>query len=175
MKVRTAHTITSFASLAVLTGTLISASCAAGPNSPTSPSSGTASLAQPSHGSVSGQQSVSSANAQLTLLLTKTCDAIDHCTVITAPSGPIPAGSDVNYLGPQVELRTASTIVVTTPGGDTATGHCSVGYKTGEGICVLTGGTGALAGLHANLKVTSDFVTDPNGVFTWEGRYQFVP
>ena len=56
-----------------------------------------------------------------------------------------------------------------------ATGHCSVSYKTGEGTCVLTGGTGALAGLHANLKVTSDFVSDPNGVFTWEGRYQFVP
>ena len=175
MRVRTGHAITSFAFLAVLTGILISASCAAGTGTPTSPSSGTASLTVPSHGSVRGQQSVSSANAQLTLLLTKTCDAIDHCTVITSSSGPIPALSDVNYFGPVLELRTASAIVVTTPSGDTATGHCSVGYKTGEGTCVLTGGTGALAGLHANLKVTSDFISDPNGVFTWEGRYQFVP
>ena len=105
MKVRTAHAITSFALLAVLTGTLISASCAAGPNTPTAPSSGTASPALSITSSVSGQQSFSSANAQHTLLLTKTCDAIDHCTVITAPSGPIPVESDVNYFGPLLEAQ----------------------------------------------------------------------
>ena len=57
-------------------------------------------------------------------------------------------------------------------GGDTADGHCSVSYKTGTGTCVIIGGTGALAGLHANLEVSSDadFV-----VFTWEGRYHFEP
>jgi hypothetical protein len=61
---------------------------------------------------------------------------------------------------------------VTTPNGDTANGHCSVSYKTGAGTCVITGGTGALAGLHANIEVSSDadFV-----VFTWEGRYRFEP
>ena len=173
MKARIRLAITPFAFLAVLTGMLTSASCAGGPNTPTAPSSGTAIPALSSHSSVSGQQSLSSANAQQTLLLTKTCDAVDHCTVITSPSGPIPVGSDVNYFGPLLEARTTSRIVVTTPGGDTATGHCSVGYKTGEGTCVLTDGTGILAGLHANLKVSSDFVSDPAGVFTWEGRYHF--
>jgi hypothetical protein len=48
-------------------------------------------------------------------------------------------------------------------------------YKTGEGTCVITAGTGLLAGLHANLKVSSDFVSDPAGVFTWEGPYHFKP
>src|SRR4026208_1748270 len=106
------------------------------------------------------------------LLLTKTCDAIDHCTVITSSSGPFPVGSDVNYFGPLLESRTTSRILVTTPGGDTADGHCSVSYKTGTGTCVITGGTGALTGLHANLKVSSDAAF---AVFTWEGRYYFEP
>jgi hypothetical protein len=64
---------------------------------------------------------------------------------------------------------------VTTPAGDTADGHCSVSNRSGEGTCVITGGTGALAGLDANLRVSSDFVSDPAGVFTWEGRYHFEP
>jgi hypothetical protein len=109
------------------------------------------------------------------LLLTKTCDAIDHCTVITSSSGPIPVGSDVNYFGPLLEARTTSRIRVTTPAGDAADGHCSVSYKTGEGTCVITGGTGELSGLYANLKVSSDFDTDPAGVFTWEGPYHVEP
>ena len=106
------------------------------------------------------------------LLLTKTCDAIDHCTVITSSSGPFPVGSDVNYFGPLLESRTTSRIFVTTPGGDSADGHCSVSYKTGTGTCVINGGTGALAGLHADIEVSSDadFV-----VFTWEGRYRLEP
>ena len=82
--------------------------------------------------------------------------------------------SDIDYFGPLLEDRTTSRIVVTTPGGDTATGHCSLSYKTFVGTCVVTGGTGALAGLHANVRVTSDFDSDPAGVFTWEGRYHFV-
>ena len=109
------------------------------------------------------------------LLLTKTCDAIDHCTVITSSSGPIPAGSDVDYFGPLVENRTTSSIRVTTPGGDTADGHCSLSYKSFVGTCVITAGTGELEGLHANLSVTSDFESDPAGVFTWEGRYHYAP
>jgi hypothetical protein len=124
---------------------------------------------------VSGSAATVQASAGTTshvLLLTKTCDAIDHCTVITSSSGPFPVGSDVNYFGPLLETRTTSGIRVTTPSGDTANGHCSVSYKTGTGTCVITGGTGALAGLHANIEVSSDadFV-----VFTWEGHYRFAP
>ena len=96
------------------------------------------------------------ASIQESLLLTKTCDATaPHCTVMTSSAGPIPVDSDIEYFGPLLEARTTSRIVVTTPGGDTATGNCSLSYRTFEGTCVLTDGTGALAGLHANLKVSS--------------------
>jgi hypothetical protein len=152
-------------------GALAAVGCGDGPGNPTSPSatpavSGLAATAPPG---------IEGTARQAALLLTKTCDAIDQCTVITSSSGPIPVGSDVNYFGPLLEARTTSSIRVTTPAGDTADGHCSVSNKTGEGTCVITGGTGALAGLHANVKVSSDFVSDPAGVFTWEGRYHFQP
>ena len=144
--------------LVVFAAATISASCAQGPATPTAPSA-------------SVTTSGSSASIQESLLLTKTCGAIDHCTVVTSSAGPIPPGSDIYYSGPLLEARTTSRIVVTAPGGDTATGNCSLSYRTFEGTCVLTGGTGALAGLHANVKV---FMSDPAGVFTWEGRYHFV-
>jgi hypothetical protein len=149
----------------VCVGALAAVGCADQRGVPTSPSA-TATMSGPA-ATVPAQQAV--------LLLTKTCDAIDHCTVISSSSGPIPVGSDINYFGPLLEARTTSRIRVTTPSGDRAEGHCSLSYKTFEGTCVLTGGTGALAGLHANVKVTSDFTSNPEGVFTWEGRYHFEP
>ena len=151
-------------------GALAAVGCADGLGGPTSPSS-TAAVS----GLAATAPGIAGTAGQPVLLLTKTCDAIDHCTVITSSSGPIPVGSDVNYFGPLLEARTTSRIRVSTPAGDTADGHCSLSYKTGEGTCVITGGTGELAGLHANLRVSSDFVSDPAGVFTWEGRYHFEP
>jgi hypothetical protein len=50
---------------------------------------------------------------------------------------------------------------------DTAEGNCSLSYKKWEGTCVLTHGTGALTGLHANVKVSSDFSDPDNPFFTW--------
>ena len=165
MRVSTAHRMKPGAILVVFAAGAIAASCAQGPSTPTAPSATTWAVA--AHAAAGGQQSASS---QESLLLTKTCGT-DHCTVMTSSAGPIPAGSDIYYSGPLLEARTTSRIVVTTPGGDTATGNCSLSYRTFEGTCVLTDGTGALAGLHANLKV---FMSDPSGVFTWEGRYHFV-
>lgn len=155
-------------------GALISTSCAEGPNLPTAPSVSAVDVGFTAQSSMLNQRSTSLASPHRPFLLTKTCDALDHCTVISSSTGPIPVQSDVVYLGPLLVRRTTSEIVVTTPSGDTATGHCSVSYKTGEGTCVLTGGTGMLAGLHANLKVSSDFVSDPAGVFTWQGQYHFT-
>ena len=173
MRVSTAYRTKPGAILVVLAAATIAASCAQGPATPTAPSASTTTAAVVAH-DVAGGQSISSASIQQQLLLTKTCGAIDHCTVMTSSAGPIPPGSDIYYSGPLLEARTTSRIVVTTPGGDTATGHCSLSYKTFVGTCVVTGGTGALAGLHANVRVISDFDSDPAGVFTWEGRYHFV-
>ena len=174
MRVSTAYGTKPGAILVVLAAATIAASCAQGPATPIAPSASATTSAVAAHDVPGGQQSISSASNQQRLLLTKTCDDIDHCTVITSSSGPVPPGSDIDYFGPLLEARTTSRIVVTTPGGDTATGHCSLSYRTFVGTCVLTGGTGALAGLHANVRVSSDFDSDPAGVFTWEGRYHFV-
>ena len=148
--------------LVVFAAATIAAACANGTATPTAPSA-------------SATTSDSSASIQESLLLTKTCDPIEpHCTVQTSSAGPIPVDSDIEYFGPLLVDRTTSRIVVTTPAGDTATGNCSLSYRSFVGTCVLTGGTGALAGLHANVRVSSDFDSDPAGVFTWEGRYHFV-
>ena len=173
MRVSTAYGTKPGAILVVLAAATIAASCAQGPATPTTPSAN-ATTAVAANDVAGGQQSISSASIQQQLLLTKTCGAIDHCTVMTSSAGPIPPGSDIYYSGPLLEARTTSRIVVTTPGGDTATGNCSLSYRTFVGTCVLTGGTGALAGLRANVRVSSDFSSDPAGVFTWEGRYHFV-
>jgi len=144
--------------LVVFAAATIAASCVNGPGTPTAPSA-------------SAATSESSASNQESLLLTKTCDPIEpHCTVQTSSAGPIPVDSDIEYFGPLLADRTTSRIVVTTPAGDTATGNCSLSYRTLEGTCVLTSGTGTLVGLHANVKV---FESAP-GVFTWEGQYRFA-
>jgi hypothetical protein len=174
MKIITAHRMKSGAILMVFAAATIAASCAEGPAVPTAPSASATPSAVAPGDVAGGQQSISSANVQRSLLLTKTCDAVDHCTVITSSAGPVPVGSDIDYSGPLLEARTTSKIVVTTPGGDTATGTCSLSYRTFVGTCVLTGGTGVLAGLHATVRVSSDFDTDPAGVFTWAGRYHVV-
>jgi hypothetical protein len=109
------------------------------------------------------------------LLVRKTCKDLDHCTVVESIAGPIPVGTEAFYPGPVLERRTTSRVILTTPDGDTATGHCSLNYTTGLGTCVFTSGTGALAGFHANLKVTSAFPDEHlDGLFTWDGTYRFA-
>ena len=146
------------------------AGCADGSGTPTSPS-----VASTTPSAATTGAGIAGTARHAVLLITKTCDTGDHCTVITSSSGPLPVGTDVNYLGPLLESRTTSSILVTTPAGDTAEGHCSLSYKSGNGTCVILGGTGALAGLRANVKVSSDFESNPAGVFTWEGPYHFQP
>ncbi len=162
-------------------GALAAGACGDGHGAPTSPTASPVAASLPAvvpgnQGTVPQTAEAPSAlsKSHSLLLLTKTCDAIDHCTVITVAAGPIPVGTGAFYTGPLLENRTTSGIVLTTPSGDTATGHCSLNYKTGLGTCVFTSGTGELAGFHANVKVTSDFVSNPAGVFTWRGTYHFV-
>ena len=94
-------------------GVLTAIGCADGRGIPTSPSATVA-----VSGSAATVPGPAATAAHPVLLLTKTCDAIDHCTVITSSSGPFPVGSDVNYFGPLLENRTTSRIRVTTPRGD---------------------------------------------------------
>jgi hypothetical protein len=103
------------------------------------------------------------------LLLTKTCDAYNHCTVVTSTDGPLPVGTEGFYSGPWPYPRLSSDVLLVTPDGDTADGHCTLSFVTASGTCTFAQGTGALAGFHANLTVTtSDWIT-----FTWAGTYHW--
>ena len=173
----TAHTIlvlTRVVHSALGMGALVAAvACSDGSGLPTSPTSNATGTERILAADPTAPASGMAAPARM--LLTKTCGADAHCTVQSSTYGPLPEGSDIFYTGPLLADRTTSGILVTTPSGDTASGHCSLSYRSLTGTCVLTGGTGALAGVHASVKVTTD-LSDPNNlVYTWEGRYHFAP
>lgn len=109
-----------------------------------------------------------SASSSGALHLTKTCDAYNHCTVQTSTAGPIPVGTQGFYSGPVFTNRLSSNLVLVTPGGSTASGHCTLNYVSAVGTCTFNRGTGTLAGFHAVLTVTTDFET-----FWWDGSYHF--
>jgi hypothetical protein len=110
--------------------------------------------------------------------LTKTCPTWETtftCTVQTVTAGPIPVGTVVAYSG-LFSPTLSATVVLTTPDGSTATGHCTLVWRPelsgndGFGTCVFLSGTGSLAGFHANLKITDN----PNTLVTnWDGIYFF--
>ena len=56
-------------------------------------------------------RSLSGSSPNRSLLLTKTCDAFNHCTVVTSEAGPIPVGTEALYAGPLLEQRTTSAVV----------------------------------------------------------------
>jgi hypothetical protein len=109
------------------------------------------------------------------LLVTKTCDAFfpntPICTVVTSDAVQIPTGTQAVYtvrvFGPLI----SANLVLTTPDGDTASGHCTLRFKTGIGTCTFARGTGDLAGFHANVDVSFD---PASGVTTWDGTYHFA-
>ena len=109
--------------------------------------------------------------------LTKTCDAAfpttPICTVQVSDAGPLPVGTEAYYTFAVLDFEKllSAGVVLTTPGGDSATGHCTLSFKTGLGTCTFARGTGALAGLHANVKVSFNPTT---GVTIWDGTYHFA-
>jgi hypothetical protein len=111
--------------------------------------------------------------------LTKTCPTFNTtatCTVITLASGPIPVGTVASYSGLFSPVISAA-VVLTTPTGGTATGHCTLIWRPeltgadGFGTCIFVSGTGSLTGFHANLTITDHPLT---GVTNWDGSYWFA-
>ena len=95
------------------------------------------------------------------------------CTVQISTSGPILVGTVGHYLGPLFgSPLLSSEVLLVTPDGGTATGHCTLSFRTGLGTCTFARGTGSLAGFHANLDVTFHFDT---GWTNWDGTYFFAP
>jgi hypothetical protein len=98
------------------------------------------------------------------------------CMVIIADAGPLPVGTVAAYSGPLFAPVFSTAVVLTTPNGDTATGHCTLIWRPelsgadGFGTCVFVSGTGALAGFHAKLTITDH----PDTLVTnWDGTYWF--
>lgn len=110
--------------------------------------------------------------------LTKTCPTFETtatCTVITSESGPLPVGTVASYSGLFSPVFSVH-VVLSTPDGGTATGHCALVWRPelsgddGFGTCTFGHGTGSLAGFHANLKITDH----PDTLVTnWDGIYRF--
>ena len=106
--------------------------------------------------------------------VTKTCPitTVLQCTIQTS-SGVIPVGTVGTYYGPLFTVRLSSEVVLVTPDGATATGHCTLSFAdpvSNDGTCTFGLGTGSLAGFHANLKITDHLDT---GVTNWDGTYHF--
>jgi hypothetical protein len=110
-----------------------------------------------------------------TLHLTKECSEYtgapgSFCTIASSNYDAIPVGSKVVY----AEAATATggidtDIVVDTPNGDTVHGHVVLDGATQTGTVTLTGGTGELANLKADLVVAP--LAEPN--YSWDGPYSY--
>ena len=116
--------------------------------------------------------SVSASSPLHAFHLEKTCDAFGTCTVFASNADPLPVGTTETYFGPQFgDPVLSSRVLITSPygGGGTAVGHCAWPLRTATGTCTFAGGTGSLAGFHANLTVSAnaDF-----SVFYWDGSYK---
>ena len=108
-----------------------------------------------------------------TMHVTKECseytgEAGSFCTVASSDFDGIPVGSKVVY----AEAATASggldtDIVVTTPDGDSINGYVVLDGSTQTGTVSLSGGTGELATLTADLVVAP--LGEPN--YSWDGSY----
>jgi hypothetical protein len=108
-----------------------------------------------------------------TLHVTKECseytgEAGSFCTISSSSFDAIPVGSKVVY----AEAATAAggldtDIVVNTPNGDTAHGHVVLDGATQTGTVTLSGGTGQLAELAADLVVAP--LAEPS--YSWDGPY----
>ena len=97
------------------------------------------------------------------------------CTITESNLAAIPAGTKILYYGPVTSspLFTSSTAVIATGPGDSAFGYCVV-YDTASpplGHCAFHGGSGALAGFQAVVKVS----VDDKQIWHWDGGYLLGP
>ena len=88
------------------------------------------------------------------LSLVKTCDEKEPTCVVSTSTLEVLLGSTFNYLDiANLEGPAGSPMLITTAVKDegTANGVCHFDSATKSGHCEFTGGTGTLAGFHANL------------------------
>lgn len=108
-----------------------------------------------------------SASSQKPFHLEKVCEGT-LCVVTSSTFAPIPAGTEIEYSGPDPDHLVA---VLTIKNGST-TGQCAIGSIFGDpsapGTCAFTAGTGRLTEFHLDVAVTFDGTT-----WFWDGWYSF--
>ena len=107
-----------------------------------------------------------------TMHVTKECseytgEAGAFCTVASSDFDGIPVGSKVVYAEAMTSSGLDTDIVVNTPDGDSINGHVVLDGATQTGTVTLSGGTGQLASLMADLVVSP--MGEPN--YSWDGSY----
>lgn len=110
----------------------------------------------------------------------------DFCVVVSSNLPQLPAGTQIYYdlnAGPSGDPGYAGpgyfdqNIFVFVNTSQWAVGRCTgpndfVTTAGREGLCTLSDGVGALAGISARIKVTW---TGNDWLFAWDGRYNFDP
>jgi hypothetical protein len=100
--------------------------------------------------------------------LAKVCDTATHCVVTASSFNAIPAGTEINYSGPDPDHLVAAFDVK----NGSATGRCAIGSIFADpllpGTCKFDTGTGRLTQFHLDVAVTFD-----GSNWFWDGTYWF--
>ena len=109
-----------------------------------------------------------SAASQKPFHLEKVCDTATHCVVTASNFKPIPAGSEINYSGPDAD----HLVPVLTIRNGSATGQCAIGSIFADPI-----DSGNLRAGGRNRRLTQfhlDAAVTFNGtLWFWDGWYWF--
>jgi hypothetical protein len=117
------------------------------------------------------------------LHVTKACSAYtgsagSFCTITSSNLKAIKVGSKIVYAQAAGKTALNSDIVLVAGSGNTAVGHCYLGYSTaagdinGLGQCTFSGGTGNFSGFQASVVVTASSTVAKG--WNWDGTYSFV-
>jgi hypothetical protein len=94
-----------------------------------------------------------------------------YCTIRSSNVKALKPGSKIFYFQKSGKAALDSDIGIYAGPGNVTTGHCLLHLASGIGLCMLSDGTGTLAGFHARVRVTADH-TIPN-LWHWDGTYGF--
>ena len=108
------------------------------------------------------------------LHVTKECSAYkglagDFCTITSSDIEEIVVGSKVIYAEAAGEGTLDTDVVLDAGSGNTATGHVVLDLAADKGTADFSGGAGTFAGFQAHADVS----TDADGLWHWEGTYNF--
>ena len=111
------------------------------------------------------------------LHVTKACSAYtgsagSFCTITSSNLKAIKVGSKIVYKQAAGAASLNSDIVLTSGAGNTAVGHCYLGFADGLGQCTFSGGTGTFTGFQASVVVTTSATVEKG--WNWDGTYSFV-